>query len=267
MRATDRRRLRLGLIASFSLHCGVIGVFWVANRSAAEVPRMRVYSVDIVSPPPRELGEWSPAPAGEPEAAEAEPTPAEPAPAEPEPPAPQPVLAKEPSPPARATKKPAPPPKAAPEETTRPAPKELPKEASRAPAKETPKERGSGGTSDRSTGGRPDPTSPGGEGLDVRTEGARFVEPGYLENIVRQVNRYFRRPEGSRTDEAEIRFWIARDGSVSDIEVLRASGSFRFRAAAMEAVEQAGLRKSFGPLPKAYLADRLPVSFYFRPAR
>jgi hypothetical protein len=32
-------------------------------------------------------------------------------------------------------------------------------------------------------------------------------------------------------------------------------------------VEQAGLNKAFGPLPRAYPADRLPVSFYFRPAR
>ena len=101
----------------------------------------------------------------------------------------------------------------------------------------------------------------------MRTEGARFVEPGYLENIVRQVNRYFRRPSGSVTDEAEVRFWINRDGSVSDIEVIRSAGSFRFRAAAMEAVEQAGNRKAFGPLPRAYPADRLPVSFYFRPSR
>jgi len=48
--------------------------------------------------------------------------------------------------------------------------------------------------------------------------------------------------------------------------VVRATGSFAFRAAAMEAVEQAGARRAFGPLPDAYGADVLPVSIEFRPA-
>ena len=270
MRRGDRRFLRWSALASAALHLAIGGLVWAATRSAAEVPRLRVYAVDIVSPPPRELGEWSPAPAGEPGVTEApEPEPAEPEPApEPEPPAP-----KEPSPAPKATTPP-PAPKETPKSTPprTPAPKETPKSAPRETPKEAPRETtkgsGSGGeSSGRSTGANPDASSAGGEGLDVRTEGARFVEPGYLENIVRQVNRYFRRPAGSVTDEAEIRFWINRDGSVSDIEVLRATGSFRFRAAAMEAVEQAGNRKAFGPLPRAYQADRLPVSFYFRPSR
>ena len=265
MRRGDRRFLRWAAFGSAALHLTIGGLLWFATRSAAELPRMRVYAVDIVSPPPRELGEWSPAPAGDPGATEApEPVEAEPAP-EPAPPAP-----KEPSPAPKATTPP-PAPKETPKSTPRPAPKETPKETPKAPPRETPKEtpKGSGnsGTSGRSTGANPDPDSPGGEDLDVRTEGARFVEPGYLENIVRQVNRYFRRPSGSVTDEAEVRFWINRDGSVSDIEVIRSAGSFRFRAAAMEAVEQAGNRKAFGPLPRAYPADRLPVSFYFRPSR
>lgn len=262
------------MLASLAMHLVLGGGLWLANRSAAAEPRMRVYAVNIVSPPPREQGEWSPAAAGEPEVAE------EPAPEpEPTPPAPEPEPVKEPSPAPKATTRPEPPaPRAQPKETPRPPaketarPKETPKPAAKAPEKPAPKatetgKRGSGGASDRpSTGARPDASSAGGEDLDVRTEGARFMEPGYLENIVRQVNRYFRRPAGSTTDEAEVRFWINRDGTVSDIEVIRASGSFRFRAAAMEAVEQAGNRKAFGPLPKAYPADRLPVSFYFRPA-
>jgi TonB family protein len=258
VRRGDRRFLRWALLGSAALHAAIGGLFWAATRSAAEVPRMRVYAVDIVSPPPRELGEWSPAPAGDPGAPpETEPTPAEPAP-EPEP------APKEPSPAPKATTPPA-----AKERPKAPAPKETPKAPTPAPAPKAAAPRGSGnsGESSRSTGANPDASSAGGEGLDVRTEGARFVEPGYLENIVRQVNRYFRRPTGSVTDEAEVRFWINRDGSVSDIEVIRSAGSFRFRAAAMEAVEQAGNRKAFGALPKAYPADRLPVSFYFRPAR
>ena len=254
----DRRRFRAALLGSGVLHGAVIAVFWLASRGAAEVPRMRVYSVNIVSPPPREQGEWSPAPTGaptdEPEVEEPDLAPAPPP--EPEP---------EPSPAPKATTRPATP---APKETPKAAPPREEPTASPAPAPKAPAPKaGNSGTGDRSTGAEPDPTSAGGEGLDVRTEGARFVEPGYLENIVRQVNRYFRRPAGSVTDEAEIRFWINRDGSVSDISVVRSSGSFRFRTAAMEAVEQAGTRKAFGPLPSGYTADRLPVSFYFRPSR
>ncbi|HEV2146482.1 MAG TPA: TonB family protein, partial [Longimicrobiaceae bacterium] len=114
-------------------------------------------------------------------------------------------------------------------------------------------------------GRNPDPASVGGEGLAVRTEGAEFVDPAYLANIIRQLKRYFRPPPGSRTDEAEVQFWINRDGSVSDITIGKSRGSFQFRAAAMEAVEQAGLNKAFGPLPRAYRGNRLPVSFTFEP--
>ncbi|MEW5929979.1 MAG: TonB C-terminal domain-containing protein, partial [Gemmatimonadota bacterium] len=115
------------------------------------------------------------------------------------------------------------------------------------------------------TGRNPDPESPGGEGLAVRTEGAEFVDPAYLANIIRQLKRYFRPPPGAQTDVAEVRFWINRDGTVSEIAVGRTRGSFQFRAAAMEAVEQAGLAKAFGPLPRAYRGNRLPVSFTFEP--
>ncbi|HEX2095396.1 MAG TPA: TonB family protein, partial [Longimicrobiaceae bacterium] len=117
------------------------------------------------------------------------------------------------------------------------------------------------------TGRNPDPDSPGGEGLSVRTEGAEFVDPAYLANIIRQLHRYFRPPPGARTDEAVVQFWINRDGTVSNITVARSRGSFQFRAAAMEAVEQAGIARAFGPLPRAYPGNRLPVSFTFEPAR
>jgi protein TonB len=258
------RGLRWALIGSAALHLGVAGLLWAATRGAAEVPRMKVYAVDIVSPPPQMLGEWSPAPTGEPAAAqpEAAPTPPEPAPPEPAP-APQPPAPKaEPvAPKKEAPKEPSPAPKA----TTPKSPSKAPEKAP-APAKKPAAKGGKAGSGSASTGANPDASSPGGEGLDVHTEGARFMEPGYLENVIRQVNRYFRRPAGSQTDEAEIRFYINRDGSVSDIAIVRSSGSYGFRTAAMEAVEQAGLRKAFGKLPKAYPADRLLISFSFRPA-
>ncbi len=228
---------RLGFVVSALLHAVAIGLFWVAASTADQAPTLRVYAVDIVSPPPQESGEPTIDPAVQP-VPEEEPTPEPPQPEEEEvAPEPEP----EPSPPARPT--------------TEPEPKPKPKPAEPEPAEK------------ESTGARPDPTSTGGEDLNVHTEGMEFVDPSYLANIQRQLNRYFRPPSDARNDEAEILFRINRNGSVSGIEVLSSSGSVRFRLAAMEAVEQAGLNKAFGPLPTAYPADQLPVSFYFRPAR
>lgn len=116
------------------------------------------------------------------------------------------------------------------------------------------------------TGPNPAPSTRAGEGLNVRTAGAAFVDRAYLENIILQVNRHFRRPPGARTEEAEVRFWIHRDGSVSGIELVRSRGSLAFHLAAMEAVEQAGKQDLLGPLPADYPGDRLMISFYFRPA-
>ena len=78
---------------------------------------------------------------------------------------------------------------------------------------------------------------------------------------------YFRPPTGSTSDAVEVFFWINQDGSAGEMRVVRSSGSYRFQLAALEAVEQAGNNKAFGPLPGSFRLDRLPVSFYFRPAR
>jgi TonB family protein len=91
--------------------------------------------------------------------------------------------------------------------------------------------------------------------------------PDYCANIIRQLYRYFRPPSGVSADQAEVFFYINRDGTVDDIRLLRSSGSYQFRIAAMEAVEQAGLNRAFGALPRSFEVDRLPVSFFFRPAR
>lgn len=252
MKGPERGRLRIAFLISAVLHGGVIVLFWATASRAGELPKMRVYAVNIVSPPPQEQGEWSPepeTPLPPLEETAPEPEPEAPAP-EPEPePLPAPPVKREPSPAPTPTKKPEPAKKAEPEKKAQ-------------PAKETPPAKPA-----RSTGANPDPKSTGGENLDVRVEGAEFVDPAYLANVTRQLYRYFRPPANSRTDQAEVSFKINRDGSVSEIRPVNSSGSFQFRLKAMEAVEQAGLDKAFGPLPKAYPADQLLISFYFRPAR
>lgn len=115
------------------------------------------------------------------------------------------------------------------------------------------------------TGPRPDPTSPGGEDLRVATGGLRCPDPEYCANIVRQIHRFFRRPESARSDEGEVCFRIERDGSASDLRVERLRGSPAFRVALLEAAEQAGRRRAFGPLPPTFEREWLPVCVRLRP--
>lgn len=149
------------------------------------------------------------------------------------------------------------------------APKEtVVKEKTPAPApKPQPKKPVSTGTgkSDVAKGRNPDPkTLVGGEGVDVHMEGEDFPYPEYLNNIILQLNRYFRW-DGAPNLESKVAFEIMRDGTVRRIRVLQKSGNINFDLEAVSAIEQAGKRGAFGPLPKGWVADRLPVSFSFLP--
>ncbi len=107
----------------------------------------------------------------------------------------------------------------------------------------------------------------GGTGTDVatvRTEGIQFPFPGYLQNIVRQIALNFR-PRNPGALTAEVLFFIHRDGSVSGFRFVQRSGNFAFDVEAEGAVEAA--TGAFGPLPKGFGDDILPVTFRFDPAR
>jgi outer membrane biosynthesis protein TonB len=232
--------------ASLALHAAA--VLWMTAATGAEPPpRERIYAVDIVSPPPNVAGERPTAAlAAQQPAPEPEPEPV------PEPPAPEP----EPDPPPRP--EPAPP---------REPPKEQPKEQPKArePAKEAPKQRetparpattpttGTGSERRPATGQNPQPTSPGGEGIRVRTPGDPCPVAGYCENVAVTVQRFFRPPAGSAGAVGEVCFRVLRDGAAADMRVaaLRGGGP-AFRLAMLEAVEAAGNRKAFGPLPAAF---------------
>jgi outer membrane biosynthesis protein TonB len=272
--------LRWALVTSAVLHAGVIALVWAMAANQEPLPNMRVYAVDIVSPPPQQAGEFDPGNGAPPQVApEAPPEPTPPAPEpEPAPPAPSPKPVEPKPAPARPTpkppvKEPSPKPKPTKPEPTKKPESSKPASSSKPAAKpsSTKPEKvaggGEGGGTGASKGANPDETSSGGEGLDIHLKGAQCPSPDYCANIIRQLYRYFRPPSGAADEEAEIFFYINRDGSTTDIRVLRGSGSFRFRSAAMEAVEQAGLHHAFGPLPRSFSIDRLPVSFFFRPAR
>ncbi|HUF13130.1 MAG TPA: TonB C-terminal domain-containing protein [Longimicrobiales bacterium] len=100
--------------------------------------------------------------------------------------------------------------------------------------------------------------------LTVQIEGLQARYPEYYENIIRTLYRFFRWNEASRPS-AEYFFYINRDGSVSEIRLIRTSGNVAFNLEAMGAIEAAGDRRAFGRLPDDFEGDRLPVLFSFQP--
>jgi len=161
-------------------------------------------------------------------------------------------LAETPAPPAQAEEENRPPP---PQPTEEPLPEtELPSVVEEMPAVEEPEREPA----------RADEI--GEETINVQTEGMRFVDPEYANNIVRQINRYWRPPDTARPLRAEIIFVIDRSGAVEDIHWLDRSGSTSFDLEARGAIEAAARAQAFGPLPDEYPFDKLQVSFFFDPS-
>lgn len=106
--------------------------------------------------------------------------------------------------------------------------------------------------------------SPGGDNIDVDIDGAEFPYPAYLQNIITQINRFFRW-SGTGNPENVIAFHINRDGSVGGLQVVERSADYTFDIQTIEAVELAGRRGMFGPLPEGWVQDRLWIRFRFLP--
>jgi len=98
--------------------------------------------------------------------------------------------------------------------------------------------------------------------FERKDTGVAFPFPEYLQNIERQVLRRWQRP-GRTSLEAEVSFFVQRDGSVTDLQFIRRSGNFAFDLEAQGAVEEAGRFRAFGALPDGWTADVLFVRFYF----
>jgi outer membrane biosynthesis protein TonB len=108
--------------------------------------------------------------------------------------------------------------------------------------------------------------TPGAEGVNIQTEGIQFPFPEYLNNVVIQLHRYFRWTEPGNP-RGTIYFEILPDGSVRNIRMVRPSGNLRFDFALQGAVETAGNRGAFGPLPDAFAGASLPVQLEVEPPR
>jgi periplasmic protein TonB len=109
--------------------------------------------------------------------------------------------------------------------------------------------------------------STGSDVATVSTEGVEFPYPEYLQNIVTQILRRWQRPFGTTPPDMEVSFFVHRDGSTTDLQFIKRSGSFAFDLEAEGAVEAAGRFKVFGPLPAGWQSDVLFVRFYFSPKR
>lgn len=231
-RRSAARPGRRAVLASLVLHALLLlGLLAGGLAARPQPPDLKVYRVDIV-PAPSVPAPESPAeePAAEPEV-EPEPEPEPEVVAEPEP---DPVPAeREPEPaaaePERAERKP--------------------------PRREQPA---------RPERRHMDADAMSSDDLRVLIEGLQARYPEYYENIIRQVYRYFRW-SGSERARAEVFFYINRDGSASEIQLVRGTGNVAFNLEAQGAVEAAGSRRAFGPLPSDFEYDRLPVVFSFDP--
>jgi protein TonB len=106
----------------------------------------------------------------------------------------------------------------------------------------------------------------GGKGADVinlRTEGVEFPDQAYLNNITRQIySSWFPKQQGMQL-LAEVKFTIHRNGSVTDIEVVKRSGNRLYDIEAMGTVEAVASARKFGPLPAVWTDDVLIVYFTF----
>jgi outer membrane biosynthesis protein TonB len=105
--------------------------------------------------------------------------------------------------------------------------------------------------------------STGNDVATVSTEGVVFPFPEYLQNLVSQVLRRWQRPDQRTPLEAEVAFFVQRDGSITQPQFVKRSGNFAFDMEAQGAIEASGHDKAFGPLPSDWPADVLFVRFYF----
>ena len=96
--------------------------------------------------------------------------------------------------------------------------------------------------------------STGTDPATVKTSGVEFPYPEYLRNLVGQVYRRWQRPVDNVSLQAEVLFLVHRDGSITDLQFVRRSGSFAFDLEAQGALESAGNAHSFGRLPDGYEA-------------
>lgn len=110
-----------------------------------------------------------------------------------------------------------------------------------------------------------EPREPGDGEAVASSDGLEFPFPEYLANLQKEIRRHFR-PPARGTGTVSVQFTIDRAGSVTRLAYVQRSGNPLLDIAGMAAIEEAGHRQRFGPLPAAYGPDRLTIVFDFEPA-
>ncbi len=109
-----------------------------------------------------------------------------------------------------------------------------------------------------------------GTGQDVLTKtfpGLDFPDREYLAKIVNEVYSRFADKDWPAGLEAMVGFTIHRDGSITDIVMLKSSRWPPFNLAAKSAVTEMAKAKVLPPLPAMWPSDALPISFSFAPRK
>ena len=239
--ARDDLSLRRPIVVSAAVHALVVALF-VLVRPNAMPPVPPTYRVSLIAAPagPRAIGVVQPA-----VAAAAPASSSAPAPARVSRTAPDPARMKAPA-----------------KGRSAPAPKlSTPAVAPAAPPSRT---AGSPGRPAAPTAGGGPVGGRGADVANVQVDGIAFPYPGYLENVVRQIALRFKPPRAGAL-QAVVAFLIRRDGSVAGIRLTTRSGVYSFDTEAMGAVDAAAQSRAFGPLPRDFSDDALPVIFSFDP--
>ncbi len=236
-----KRPLRIAISVSAVVHVGIlIAVILVPGLLRSEPPRIEY--VEVVSIPAADL---APAPKPRPETRRPKPPEPEPEPVIPDEPVEVPediplVADKEPE------KKPDPP-------KPEPEPVEVPEESSDEdeevddPVPAEPEE--------------PElPAASKGEVQDTTVAG--FDDPDfkydyYTRSLIQAIRRAWRRPRLERRMDLAINFRIGRDGTVSDVELVRTSGIPSYDRAGLRGIQDAS---PLPPLPVAYRKQSLGVT-------
>lgn len=95
----------------------------------------------------------------------------------------------------------------------------------------------------------------------VSFDSADFNYGYYTNSIIRTISAYWTWAESYGSLRTIVFFRIAKDGSISSVEIKKTSGNSRFDLNAVNAVKRAG---KFAPLPDGYKHNSLGVYFEFK---
>ncbi|MEM7351409.1 MAG: energy transducer TonB [Acidobacteriota bacterium] len=220
---------------SLVFHSVLVAAVWVVPQLFAKPPE-KIDAIAVVVVPPQVLGVEEtpppPPPKPKPEPPPPEPPPPEPPPPEPEPvPEDVPVLVEKKK---KVEKKPPPPP-------PKPKPKPPPKIEPPPQRVGSPFGKSLGASTNNATLGVEDPN---------------FTYGYYLDRVVSAISANWVRPPLGNL-ETHLHFRIRRDGTITDLRLVKSSTEGDFDAAALRAVESSS---PLPPLPKGYKRDDLGIN-------